>query len=141
MTTPGPRPLPKNVREITGGRKAKSAAKNEVELPVRIPPPPDYLTADEMDVYADVTRKLAGMRVMNEACVDAVVLYCRNWIEAKNAHEKVLANGLVIRSPNDYPIVNPFLSIRRKAEDRCMRIMQEFGLTPSAMTRVNRERT
>lgn len=139
---PGPRPLPKNVREIRGARRAPSAVPEEDEIPfvVKIPSPPDYLTPEETDIFVTTARKLADMRVMNESCVDALVIYCRNWITAREASQRLAeSGGMILKAPSGYPIVNPFLGIRRKAEDACLRIMCEFGLTPSALTQIKRQ--
>ncbi len=129
--------MPAAVRDIKSGRKTKLSADNPPELPVTIPATPDGLTDAEAVVFVSMATKLAGMRVMNEACVEALVIYCRNWVEAVNAHQKLCDSDLIVKSPKGYPMLNPYLPIRRKAEERCLKILAEFGMTPSSMTRVN----
>jgi P27 family predicted phage terminase small subunit len=137
---PGAKPIPRNLR-IVRGTKTNALptlpAKPIDEPQVKVPLPPEDLGADEIDVFVAMARKLAGMRVMTDADVDAVVIYSRNWIDAKKARRHVEELGLVVKSPSGYPIMNPFLAIARKAEDRCIRILTEFGMTPSSRNRVS----
>ena len=139
MTVKGPRPTPRNLRLIRGmkDQTRHKPARPIVEPEVKIPQPPDYLTADETDVFVVTARKLAGMRLMTESDVDAIVVYARNWVDAQTARRALGSSSMLVRSPNGYPIINPHLAIARKAEDRCLRIMAEFGLTPSSRNRVS----
>lgn len=133
----GPRPLPKNVRMLRGGKPPKTAAPDNPDPPVKIPQPPDDLTPEETDVFVVMAKKLAGMRVMTEADVEALAIYCRNWVVAKDAHMRVGAN-ILVKSPNGHAIQNPYFAIARKAEDRCLKILAEFGMTPAARVRVSK---
>lgn len=137
----GPRPMPRNLRLVRSSpdktSKAGRPAKPIDEPPVKIPLPPASLTAEEVDCFVVMAQKLAGMRIMTEMDVDALVIYCRNWLDAKEAHQKVLESGMIVKSPKGYPIVNPWLAVRRKAEDKCLRILAEFGMTPSSRNRVS----
>lgn len=132
----GPRPLPKNVRMLRGGKKNATTAKDEIDLPVSIPEPPSDLTEAELECYNYTAKRLANMRVLNDACRDALVLYSRAWCLAQHARGK-MGLDIIVMSPKGYPIQNPWLAVARKEEDRCLKIMQEFGLTPSAQTRIS----
>lgn len=140
MASPGPRPLPKNVRELRGSKRPPTAADEagEVDLPVEVPDPPDELTESERAVWTRTGKTLAGMRVISAADRDALVLYCRSWVEAEDAHAKILETDYIVKSPKGYPIINPWVSIRRKAEERCLKILEQFGMTPAARVRVSK---
>lgn len=137
---PGPRPLPKNITMLRGGRNPRTAAPvdQQPDPPIKIPLPPDGLSVEETDVFVTMARKLAGMRVMSEVDVDALVIYARNKIIANRAHEKVNASSEVIKAPSGYPMQNPWVSIRDAAHDRCMKILDQFGCTPSGRTRISK---
>jgi len=111
---------------------------NEKEplVEVTIPDPPDYLVDEEIDIFVTTAGKLARMRVMTEADVDALAIYCVNFFRWKEATQKVREIGMIIKSPKGYLIQNPYLAIANKAQKCCMDILTEFGLTPSSRTRV-----
>lgn len=132
----GPAPLPKNVREIRGSKKPPTAAQQEVDLPVSMPDVPDDLTDAERVEYERAAGVLSKMRVINAACRDALKLYARLTVEMDQAHQHVLDEGCIVVSPNGFGIVNPWLAVRRKNEDKILKLMQEFGFTPSSQTRI-----
>jgi len=103
---------------------------------VAIPDPPDYLIDDEIDVFTLTAAKLARMRVMTEADVDALAIYAVNFTRWREAIQRVREMGMIVKSPKNYPIQNPFLAIANKAQKTCLDILTEFGLTPSSRTRV-----
>jgi P27 family predicted phage terminase small subunit len=43
---------------------------------------------------------------------------------------------MLVKSPSGYAIQNPWLSIANKAFDQMMKLMTEFGMTPSSRSRV-----
>jgi P27 family predicted phage terminase small subunit len=104
---------------------------------VSIPNPPEYLVDDEIDTFVSTAGKLARMRVMTEYDVDALAVYSVNFVRWKGATAKVREMGMIVKSPKGYPIQNPFLSIANKSQAEMLRILTEFGLTPSSRTRVH----
>jgi P27 family predicted phage terminase small subunit len=136
---PGPRPLPKNIVALRSGKRARTAAPEDQqpEVKIKIPLAPDGLTAEEIAVFTRMARLLAGMRVMSEVDVDALVLYSRNWALAEEAQKRVRESSQIIKSPSGYPIKNPWCNIQRDAEDRCLKLLEQFGCTPSGRTRVS----
>ena len=44
--------------------------------------------------------------------------------------------GVVIRSPNGYPMPSPYLSVANKAFEQMRMMLAEFGMSPSSRTRV-----
>ncbi len=108
----------------------------EPQVEVSIPDPPDHLVDEEINIFVTTAGKLARMRVMTEADVDALSIYAVNFCRWKAATQKVREMGMIVKSPKNYLIQNPFLAIANKAQKCCMDILTEFGLTPSSRTRV-----
>ena len=46
-------------------------------------------------------------------------------------------SGLFVKTPNGFPVQSPWLSTSNKAMELCCKFLAEFGMTPSARTRVN----
>lgn len=137
MTQPGPKPLPKNVVAMRGSKDALAAKSGGVVEPeVSIPDPPDDMTPDAREVWITFARQLAGMRVMTKADTAALQMLCESWVRWKSATRTVQETGFMVRSPSGYPIQNPMLSIANKAQEQCLKILAEFGLTPSSRSRI-----
>lgn len=133
----GRKPTPRNLRLVTGA-DGRLAAEQQPEPAVSVPPAPDFLEGDEITCFNTTAEKLALMRVMTDADVDGLAVYAVNFTRWIEATAKVRESGLVVRSPNDHPIQNPYLSIANRAQHECLRILSEFGLTPSSRTRVRK---
>jgi P27 family predicted phage terminase small subunit len=77
------------------------------------------------------------MNVLSSVDRAALAGYCQaygRWVEAE---EKLQSTGLIIKSPSGYPIHNPYLDIATRAMKELRSFAVEFGLTPSARTRLN----
>ncbi len=136
--TRGPKPTPRNLRLVRGTDRPDRMNDNEPILPVSIPDAPDYLEPDEIKIFVDTAEKLARMRVMTEYDVDALAIYAVNFVRWKEATSHLRDMGMMVRSPNNFPMQNPYLSVANGAQRECLRILVEFGLTPSSRTRVNK---
>jgi P27 family predicted phage terminase small subunit len=134
---PGTKPTPRNLRIVRGMDRPDRQNDDEPVLPISIPHPPEYLTDSQQNIFTDMARKLARMRVMSDADIDALAIYAVNFIEMVDANERIREMGLVVRAPKtNVPMHNPFLSIRNNAQKTCLTILTEFGMTPSSRTRV-----
>lgn len=135
MATRGPKPKPSNIRPFTGG-KSKSAT-GAIEPPVEMPEPPSHLSPCEAAHFNRTAKFLAEMRVMTAADVDALTMYAESYEVLRLARKTISEVGLYEVSPkNGYHIQHPALGIANAAQDRCMKILAEFGLTPSARARL-----
>jgi len=132
----GPKPTPRNLRLVKGIDRKDRINTDEPEVEVTIPDPPDHLTEEEADKFREMGAKLARMRVMSDADVDALALYCVAFLRMVEADKRIRETGMMIKSPKGYPIQNPFLAISNRARKDCQSILAEFGMTPSSRTRV-----
>ena len=55
------------------------------------------------------------------------------WVEAE---ANLVKYGVVIKSPTGFPMQSPYLAIANKAMEQMTRLLTEFGMCPSARTRV-----
>lgn len=132
----GRKPKPTNLKLITGTQRPDRENVDEPKPPITIPDAPDHLQDEEIDVFIDIAGKLARMRVMTEMDVDAVAFYAVRFVVWKEAMSVVRETGLLAKAKNGSPIQNPYLGIANKAQADCMKILIEFGLTPSSRTRI-----
>jgi len=135
------------------GRRPKSSRQKALEgNPGRRPvnddePTPEDLTSDAVPVelaadaravaeWQRLVPLLQRARQITEADRTALIAVCREWslyVEATGKREP-----LVTRTPNGYPMMNPYLAIARSALAACVRLWEQLGLTPSARSRVSR---
>jgi P27 family predicted phage terminase small subunit len=82
---------------------------------------------------------------MTEIDRAALAAYCQaygRWAQAERAlarmaEKDALNSGLIIRTKNDNAIQNPLVGIANTAKRAVVKYAAEFGMTPSARTRVN----
>ncbi len=82
-------------------------------------------------------RQLFEAGLLSEIDGPALTIYCLTWARMVDAEEKLRQFGAVIKSPNGYLVQSPYLSIATKATEQLMRIMSEFGMTPSSRSRIH----
>lgn len=133
----GPKPTPRNLRILKGSNRPSRMNEKEPIVEIRAPDPPGHLTDNEADKFREVAAKLAKMRVMSDADVDALAVYAINWCRYLDATSKVREMGLIVQSPKKFPMQNPYLAVSRQSEKTCVSILTEFGLTPSSRTKVH----
>jgi P27 family predicted phage terminase small subunit len=96
---------------------------------------PDFLSKEAKKEYVSVAKLLTPIGLMTSADTRALEVYSETYATWKEATMKVSASGMVVKSPNGYPIQNPYLSIANQAAKRMQSLLSEFGMTPSSRTR------
>ena len=66
----------------------------------------------------------------------ALGMYCQNYQTWLEATEHIRAEGLVVKTTEGGTKTNLYMTIAQKAQDAMMKIIIEFGLTPSSRTRI-----
>ena len=139
----GRRPTPTHLRLLQGNPQHRPINKNEPQptVPENIPDPPDFITGYAMDEWYRVVAELLAMRVLTNADLKTVEVYCQHYARWREA-EEVLARvregdpvmrGFLIKSATSgVAIENPLVRIARQASLHMLRCAVELGLTPSA---------
>jgi P27 family predicted phage terminase small subunit len=136
----GRKPLPTSIHELHGSfQKDPQRRRDKEPEPIEgVPECPEYLTGHAREEWGRIVSILAGMRLANRSDVAALELYCRAYGDWRDACEKVAKLGQVLfTKKNSEPIVrrNPFDIVREKNAALCLKLLTEFGLTPSSRTR------
>jgi P27 family predicted phage terminase small subunit len=101
-----------------------------------IPAPPKWLEGEGRKEYRRVARLLVDLRVLTEADAVALAAYAQQYQRWVDAEEQVRKLGMLIKSPNGFPIYNPYLSIANQALKTMRQFMQDFGMTPASRSRI-----
>lgn len=127
-------PKPNAVKKLTGSRHVNTT---EPKAPTGRPKCPKHLSDAARKQWRILVPVLAKMKVLTLADADALALYCTalaRWIDAEKHLEE---DGVVVKSPNGYPIQNPFLAVSNKAHEQIERLGARFGLNPSDRARLH----
>src|SRR6266850_891856 len=136
----GPRPTPSAILKARGTYRA-DRARGEVRGPRGIPRCPAGLDKRAKQCWTQLIPMLLSMGVLSRIDRNAIVRYCIFWSQWHQAQQFVSKNGLV------YPIKDgngkvkslaafPHVAIVSKVGLLLTKFEQEFGMTPSARTRI-----
>lgn len=128
------------------GRKPKPTrlkiAEGQAVMPTAEPMPiseldecPDHLTDGAREEWRRIVREMTTLGLFTALDRAALAAYCQSYATWAHAQEQ-LEGGLVVKSPNGYPIQNPYWSIATTALKQMHVYAAELGLTPSARTRI-----
>jgi P27 family predicted phage terminase small subunit len=141
MRSGGPKPKPTVQRRLAG-----NPGKRPYNLEEPIPPaagvdfdvPPVELVGNAAagKEWGRLAPILRVTRHVTEADRNALVSMCLEWSRYLECVEAVKVKGLIIASPNGYPMPNPYLGIGNTALANCRALWPELGLTPSGRSRV-----
>ena len=132
----GRKPLPSNVKEFKGTQRKSRTNTNEPEYAAASTLPPEFLDDMAREQWVEICPKLVASGVMRDIDKSALAMFCQSYSRWRAASAEVGAQGMLIASPSGYPIQNPYLPIANKAFEQMLKIMAEFGMTPSARSRV-----
>jgi P27 family predicted phage terminase small subunit len=104
--------------------------------PLRLPGCPGHLQGEARKEWQRTGRKLLECGLVTEIDGAALALYCQAWARWVEAEQNLARFGVVIKSPNGFPIQSPYLAIANKAMDQMTKLLTEFGMSPSSRTRV-----
>ncbi|HJT31064.1 MAG TPA: phage terminase small subunit P27 family, partial [Pirellulales bacterium] len=76
-------------------------------------------------------------RLLDDADPGMLTAYCTAYGRCWRAHQQVRdTGGEVVKSPNGFPIQNPWLSIFNAAHKQVLQLSTEFGISPAARSRL-----
>ena len=76
------------------------------------------------------------MGVLTEVDMAAFAAYCQSYARWKEAEEFITQHGTMIRTPNGYLQQVPQVSIAQTNLKIMLKFWEQFGLTPSARSRI-----
>lgn len=135
----GRKPLPTSIKRKKGTAQNTRILEDEYtpDLLEKLPPPPDHLNEYAIIEYQKVGKQLLDDGLIVNIDMASFIAYCvemGNYIEA----QKVLNNdGRVIKNEKSgYMQPHPMVAISNTSLKNAMSIGVQFGITPSARTKV-----
>jgi P27 family predicted phage terminase small subunit len=130
----GRKPKPTILKALAG-----NPGKRKLNEPIAagIPDCPEFLDAVAKEEWRRCVKVLAEMGVLTKADRSALAAYCvaySRWVEAEGLVKKF---GTIVKSPEKgFPMKSPYLTVADQAMENMRRLMVEFGMTPSARSRL-----
>lgn len=115
---PGKRPLP----------PAEPCPSTDAQMP-------DWLSPEAQKHWPTVADQLRSAGLLTVLDVPALAVYCETFARWKQAAEQVARYGPVVKGPAGRPVKSPFLTIAHRSQEQLMRLLAEFGMTPSSRSR------
>ena len=143
MGIPGPPPTPTPILELRGSFRAKQRQKQgEAKGPPGRPTCPKWLPKEAKAAWRQLVPMLENMGVLTRIDAHALARYCVTWVRWKAAVKFLEEKGEVytlkdpagnIRCLQQFPQVG----IASRLAHQLGQLEQEFGMSPSARSRIN----
>lgn len=145
MATRGPKPKPSHLHLVNGNPGKRARNTREAKPPLAEPTPPPHLSDDAKVEWGRVMSQLTKCGLMTEIDRAALAAYCQaygRWVQAERAlaemaKRDLLTSGLLIKTTGGNAIQNPLVGTANKAMELMLKAAAEFGMTPSARSRIN----
>lgn len=144
----GRKPKPTKLKLIDGTRPDRINTAEPVATPGR-PDPPTHLDQVALEEWHRLIPVLEGMQVLTVADGSALAIYCEAHSRARAAQADIEKRGLMIETRyerknkagevvEEQTVVklNPSTQVVNAANTVMLRVLTEFGLTPSSRSRI-----
>lgn len=142
------KPKPTHLKVIQGNPGHYPLNKREPKPLPAIPLPPLELSPDAMREWKVVSVRLYSAGILSEIDGTALAAYCQaygRWQQAERSlaimrERDPISYGLIIKTHKNNIIQNPLVGTANKAMADMVRYASEFGMTPSARSRIKAEK-
>lgn len=141
--TSGRKPTPTALKLVKGNPGKRALNKREAKVKLSRPDAPPFLCPDGQKEWARVVETLFVAGLLTDLDAAALAAYCASygrWAQAERAlreAEQTEQGGLVITTATGNAIQSPLVGIANKAAADMVRYAVEFGMTPSARSKVS----
>jgi P27 family predicted phage terminase small subunit len=140
----GRKPKPTYLKLVTGNPGKRAINRDEPKPRRQLVRVPEELSEDAKIEWKRVAPELFRLGLLTVADRSVLAAYCEEWgvwITARRAISKMaerdlLTGGLMIKTEGGPPIENPLVGIAHKARRSMVTFAAEFGMTPSARSRI-----
>ena len=132
----GRKPKPTALKLIQGTYRPDRANPSEPHPRPVIPPCPKFLQGEAREAYRKTAKKLARIGLLTELDDMALSMLCQGWADYLEATDQVRKSGILVKSPNGFPVLNPYLVAANQALKKVRTLLVEFGMTPGSRSRI-----
>ncbi len=136
MAVRGRKPKPTAIKELEGNPGKRPLNKNEPKPDKKAPRCPAWLEDEAKKEWKRTGAMLEQLGLLTEMDMAAFAGYCQAYARWKEAEEFITQHGTMIRTPNGYLQQVPQVSIAQTNLKIMLKFCEQFGLTPSARSRM-----
>lgn len=137
MGVPGRKPKPNEIKELAGNPGKRPLNNSPKPRPVAPKMPRGILPPEARKLWREVVPKLERLGVVTEVDGPALLLMCLHYAMAVRAARTLKDAGITVRDTNGVERKHPALQILRDNSSAWRQYAEQFGLTPSARSRLN----
>ena len=138
----GRKPTPDHIKELRGTDRPDRMNPDQPTAGVEaLQFIPEELSEPARKYWKDVRVRLIESGMANNLDREALIILCEQWCTMLLATEEVRKYGMVRPSAKnaDVYVRNPYITIMNQTSDRVMKILSEFGMTPTSRQRLKVE--
>ena len=136
MSHRGRRPKPTGMKLLAGNPGRRPLNKREPKPKRSVPHCPKQLSAAAKREWQRIAKELAKLGLLSRIDRAALAAYCQAWGRWIEAEDKLKKHGVIVKSPNGFPVQSPYLNVANQAMKQMTRMVVEFGMTPSSRSGV-----
>lgn len=136
----GRKPLPSNIHKLEKGKlygdvkdRVESTPMPKKELKPRCP---QRLTKEQRKVwryYATILKNYGLFTIANAPIMEFLAI---DIVEYHELEEHIKIEGIIIMSPNQYPLQNPAWQAKNKLQEKIFKSLGELGLSSAGLARI-----
>jgi len=140
-------PVPTALKVLRGNPGKRPLTKNEPKPSLGAPGCPSWLSIEARAEWRRVVPRLDEIGMLTKVDRAALATYCETWATFVYAQRQVHEHGIVIMAvekiSDDGQVIytratkNPAIIVARDAANQIRQFCTEFGMTPSARTRLS----
>lgn len=136
MAQRGRKPKPTELKVLEGNPGKRTLNKNEPRPDKKAPRCPSWLEDEAKEEWKRMGKVLEQMGLLTDMDMAAFAGYCQAFARWKEAEEFLTQHGTIVRTPNGYLQQVPQVSIAQTNLKIMLKFCEQFGLTPSARSRI-----
>lgn len=136
MAQRGRKPKPTTVKMLEGNPGKRNVNTSEPKPEKKAPRCPGWLEEEAKKEWKRIAKQLEQLGILTEIDMAAFAGYCQAYARWKEAEEYISEHGAVMKAPSGYCQQVPQVSIAQTYLKIMNRFCEQFGLTPSARSRI-----
>lgn len=129
----GRKRTPTSLRVLRGNNHHRPLPENEPQPEAGAEMPPD-LSEDAQAHWPKISTMLNEAGVLTHMDAIALGMFCETYAQWRQATDEVARRPIVKRK--GVPYRSPFFPLVKETQDRMLKVMMEFGMTPASRTKV-----
>lgn len=136
MATRGRKPTPTAIKELEGNQGKRPLNAKEPKPVKKAPSCPKWLEPEAKKEWRRLSKQLEQLGVLTELDMASFAAYCQAYARYKEAEEFITQHGSIVKTPSGYWQQVPQVAQAQTYSKIMLRLAEQFGLTPSARSRI-----